>query len=155
MSEQPTAARITEHEIKPIDWTRVKFPRVDLEPVREIAEQTLLTGIGLGVLVARGVRKAVQAAYEAGRSEAEHPGSAAAAIASLVRPRNVEPQAKPVIRKVPVLPIADYNDLSEAELISRLTGLDKGQLELVRAYEQQHQNRPALLAAIQTRLQDA
>ena len=155
MSEETNAARITEHEIKPIDWSKVKFPHVDLEPVREVTEQALLTGIGLGVLIARGVRKAVQAAYEAGRSEAEHPGSAAEAIANLVRPKGGEEQAKPAIRKVPVLPIANYGDLQESEVINSLEGLSGEQLEMVRAYEQQHLNRPALLAAIQSKLLSA
>ncbi|MCE5260249.1 MAG: hypothetical protein LLG44_14500 [Chloroflexi bacterium] len=156
MSESTRTARIVEAEIGPLDWSKVRFPKVDMEPVRQLTEQTLLTGIGIGVLAARGLRQAVGAAYKAGSEEAEHTGSLAEMLVSWVRkPKAAEAESKTIIRKVPVMPIADYSGLSEAEVIDRLANLDAAQLDIVRTYEISHLNRPAVLTAIDNQLTGA
>lgn len=149
MEQQTKISRAVEVEIKPLNWQELKFPKVNLEPARRLAEQALLTGIGVGVLLARGLSQAVQAAHAAGESAAENPGPVTQALLSLVRPASQDATHKtPAIRKVPVLAIADYASLSDSEVIARLEGLSVEQLAVVRAYEEQHLNRPAVLAAI-------
>jgi len=159
MSESADTERIVEAEIGPIDWSKVTFPKVDLKPLRQMTESTLLTGIGVGVLIARGVRQAVSAAYKAGSEEAERPGSMAETLVSLVRSSEASSEGRQesatVIRKVPMMPIADYASLTELEVIDRLGGLDKAQLGVVRSYEVAHANRPAILAAIDLRRENA
>lgn len=154
MNQETKSGRALEVEIKPLNWQELKFPKVDLEPARRLAEQALLTGIGVGVLLARGLSRAVQAAHAAGESAAENPGPITQALLSLVRPANQDATSKtPAIRKVPVLAIADYAALSDSEVIARLEGLSAEQLAVVRAYEEQHLNRPAVLAAIASKNQ--
>ena len=154
MEQETKSDRALEVEIKPFNWQELKFPRVDLEPARRLAEQALLTGIGVGVLLARGLSRATKAAYAAGESAAKNPGPVTQALLSLVRPASQDATNKtPAIRKVPVLAIPNYDSLSDAEVIARLEGLSAEQLAVVRAYEEQHLNRPAVLAAIASKRQ--
>ena len=51
-------------------------------------------------------------------------------------------------------PIADYESLSEAQVIARLGGLDADQLEEVAEYEETHANRDRVLDAIDDRLDE-
>ena len=156
MDQETKSGRAVEVEIKPLNWQKVKFPKVDLEPARRLAEKALLTGIGVGVLLARGLSRAVQAANTAGESAAKNPGPVTQALLSLVRPTSQDATSKtPAIRKVPVLAIANYAALSDSEVIARLEGLSSEQLAVVRAYEEQHLNRPAVLAAIASKNQAA
>ncbi len=60
--------RIVEAEFKLPRMEKVTLPRVDTAPLRAAAEETLLVSIGVGVLLARGIGKAIQAA----RDEAAH-----------------------------------------------------------------------------------
>ncbi|MHB9032763.1 MAG: hypothetical protein ACYC6L_06920 [Anaerolineae bacterium] len=154
MSASVQQKRVIEAEIRPIAWKTLKLPKIDMEPVRCAAEQVLITGIGMGVLLARGVQGAVRAAYNAGSEAAEHPGPVTGTLLKLVRPQNeAECEPKPTIRQVPVLPIANYHELSESEIITRMEGLSVEQLHVIRTFEQAHLNRPVLLAAIQSILQ--
>jgi hypothetical protein len=152
MDQDTRDRRVVEAEIKPINWQELKFPKVELEPLRRLAEGALLTGIGLGVLLARGVNRAVKAAHEAGRSAAENPGPVTHALLSLVRTANQEVRKAPPVRRVPVLAIENYAALSDANVIANLEGLSAEQLSVVRSFEEQHLNRPAVLAAITSKL---
>jgi hypothetical protein len=155
MNQETKSSRtVVEAEIKPFNLQELQFPKVDMEPARRLAEQVLLTGIGVGVLLARGLAKVVNEAHAAGESAAKNPGPVTQALLSLVHPVNQDvPRKTPGIRKVPVLPIADYVVLSDSEVIARLEGLSFEQLNVVRAFEEQHLNRPAVLAAITSKNQ--
>jgi hypothetical protein len=130
----------------------VKLPKVDLEPVRAITEQVLLTGLGLGVLLVRGVVSVVRAANEAGTQAAEHPGPVAKAMLDLVR-RAEAPAPSPDLKtKVPMLPIGNYDALAVEQVLAELARLSDAQLHVVRAYELDHQARAEVLEAIAQRL---
>ncbi|MFH1084143.1 MAG: hypothetical protein V1772_00065, partial [Chloroflexota bacterium] len=77
--------RVVEAEIKMPQFDKVRLPDVDLAPVRTAAEQVLITGLGVGILVARGVAAAVRAAHKAGAEAADEPGSFSQAVVGLVR----------------------------------------------------------------------
>ncbi len=148
----PRERRIVEAEIKMPRLEDIKMPKVDMEPVRSTAEQVLLTGIGLGVLAARGIKAAVHAAHTAGQEAARDPGPVTKALLDLVqRPERAE-QAGPIRRQVPVLPIDNYDALDADEVRVRLPDLANEQLRIVRAYEENHRARSEVLEAIDRRL---
>jgi hypothetical protein len=153
MNQESHYSRIVEAEIKPLSLQELKFPKVDLEPARRLAEHALLTGIGVGVLLARGLSRVVREAHAAGESAAKNPGPVTKAILGLVHTTNQEDILKtPVIRKIPLLAIDDYASLSDSEVITRLEGLSVEQLAVVRTFEEQHYKRPAVLAAIASKI---
>ena len=49
-------------------------------------------------------------------------------------------------------PIADYDDLTAAQIVSRLGALDNVQLRRVRDYERRNANRKTVLAAVEQKL---
>jgi hypothetical protein len=49
-------------------------------------------------------------------------------------------------------PIAGYDDLTAAEIVARLGGLDAGALRQVREYERRNANRKSVLGALEARL---
>ncbi|HHX43243.1 MAG TPA: hypothetical protein GX714_04550 [Chloroflexi bacterium] len=148
----PREKRVVEAEIKMPRLEDLKMPKIDIEPVRSAAEQVLLTGIGVGVLAARGLRAAVRAAYAAGQDAARDPGPLTKALLDLVKPSTEGAEEGPIRRQVPVLPIDNYDTLSVDEITVRLPDLTDEQLRVVRAYEENHQARPEVLAAIDRRL---
>ncbi len=146
------AGRVVEWEMQMPSLGKVKTPELDLEPARRAAERVLLVGIGAGVLVARGIVSAVNAAAQAGSEAAEHPGPVTRALLGLVRPRDKQaPTAEARIR-VPVVPIEGYDGLTAEEALARLDALTADQLHTLREYEAATQARPAVLAAIDRRL---
>ena len=52
----------------------------------------------------------------------------------------------------PSFPITGYDDLTAAEIQSRLTDLTPAQLRKVRDYERRHANRKSVLSAIASKL---
>jgi len=128
---------------------KIKFPEVDWDPVVELGREALLTTVGVGILVGRGVASAIKAAYQAGLAEASRPDSWLGSVLG-----GASESASPVeaANAVPVLPIADYDQLSVDEILCRLQDLDRAQLELVGRYEATHANRAAVLDAIASRL---
>ena len=62
-------------------------------------------------------------------------------------PREV---ARRVTGGTPAIP--GYDDLTAAEIVDRLDGLDDGQLRRIRAYERDNANRKTVLAAVERRL---
>lgn len=148
----PRERRVVEAEIKMPRLEEIKMPKVDMEPLRSTAEQVLLTGIGLGVLAARGLRAAARAAYSAGQDAARDPGPVTKALLDMVKRPEKDEQAGPIRRQVPVMAIDNYDDLSADEVRVRLPDLPEDQLRTVRAYEQSHRARPEVLEAIDRRL---
>jgi len=49
-------------------------------------------------------------------------------------------------------PIEDYDDLTAAQVISQLSGLDAAGLRRVRDYERRNANRKTVLASVETKL---
>ncbi|HEX6024918.1 MAG TPA: hypothetical protein VFZ00_23205 [Solirubrobacter sp.] len=50
------------------------------------------------------------------------------------------------------LPIADYDELTAAQIVSQLGALDSSELRRVRDYERRNANRKTVLAAIEAKL---
>jgi hypothetical protein len=48
----------------------------------------------------------------------------------------------------PVLAIADYDDLSASQVVDRLDGLDRGDLDAIRTHEVAHRARATILGKI-------
>ena len=105
--QSPT--RVVEAEFRLPKLDEIKLPEINLEPVRAVAEQVLLTGIGVGVLAARGLTIAIRAAHQAGADVAQRPGSIAATLVSLVRkPEEAGPgSANETRAKARTVPIDD------------------------------------------------
>ncbi len=148
--ESKTRRRVVEAEIKLPRLEELEMPKIDLEPVRALMEQVLLTGIGVGVLLVRGVTSAVKAANQAGVEASESPGPVIKALLGLVR-REGEPGeagCSEAIVKVPVLPIDNYDELSAEEITGHFSELSADQLGLLRHYEADHQARDEVLEEI-------
>jgi ferritin-like metal-binding protein YciE len=60
----------------------------------------------------------------------------------------VEGEIKGALADEDDLPIADYDDLTAAEIVERLTGLSQIDLAKVDAYERKHQNRTTVLSKV-------
>jgi len=148
----PRERRVVEAEIKLPRLEELNLPKINVEPVRSAAEQALLTGIGLGVLAARGIRAAVRAAHSAGVEAARDPGPLTRALLGLVRRPEEGAQAGAIRRQVPVLPIDNYDALDADEVQIRLPDLTNEQLRILRAYEENHRARPEVLETIDRRL---
>ena len=154
MSDRATDAmdrpgRVVEASFRLPHADEIKVPEVDWEPLAELGREALLTTVGVGILVGRGVASAVKAAYQAGLSEASRPDSWLASLVGTASERGAKAETGGA---VPVLPIADYDALSADKVISRLAGLDRAQLEVVSRYEVAHANRSEVLKAIAARL---
>ena len=147
--------RVVEAEIRLPRLDELGLPKINadlrasLEPIRATAEQVLLTGIGVGVLLARGLTKAVKAAYQAGAETAENPGPITNALLSLVR-KEESPQAgsAKVKVQVPVLPLDNYDALTANKVLEQLSELSIEQLRVLREYELDHKKRTTVLRAI-------
>ena len=150
-----TPGRVVEAEITLPKLQDIELPKIDLEPIRALAARVLITGIGVGVLMARAVKGAVRAASEAGSEAAENPGpltrSLLRAVGHGTKPEAGRPTGVKV--KVPVLPIDDSDELTESAIRVRLADLGLDQLRVLREYELIHQARPEILAAIDARLE--
>jgi hypothetical protein len=130
---------------------KITLPHVDTRPLRHAAEETLLVGIGAGVLLARGPgqgrggrSRGRPRRHRASRPRHPHPAQPGA--------RAQPPATGAIVRHVPVLPIADYDALSDVEIGLRLPDLDQAELQLLRDYEAAHAARAAILGAIDARL---
>jgi hypothetical protein len=75
-------------------------------------------------------------------------------LAEIVR-RAIQAPAEGIIKRVTgddEFPIADYDDLTAALIVSRLGELEAAQLRRVRDYERRNANRKTVLAAIDQKL---
>jgi polyhydroxyalkanoate synthesis regulator phasin len=79
-------------------------------------------------------------------------------LAEIVR-RAVSAPAERVMREVrrvtgdEAFPIDDYDDLTAAQVVSRLSDLEAAQLRRVRDYERRNANRKTVLSAVEQKLQ--
>ena len=147
--------RVVEAEFRMPKREDLHMPEVDLAPVRTALGEVLITGLGVGVLLARGVAAAVKAAYQAGAEAAKQPGSFSQAVVDLVRGEAKATPAATARLTVPVLPIEGYDDLSAKDVVARLEGLGAEHLAMVREYEAAHANRVTVLKDIAKRLEQA
>ena len=147
-------SRVVEAEFRLPKWDELHLPEIDLEPVRNAAEQVLLTTIGVGVLVARGIAEAVRAANQAGAEAAEDPGPLAKALLSLVRWDSppAEPATQSAGVQVPVVPIDEYDALDIEAVLEAISSLSEEELCVVRDYEAASKNRTEVIDAIAGRL---
>jgi polyhydroxyalkanoate synthesis regulator phasin len=80
---------------------------------------------------------------------------AAELLAEIVR-RAVSAPTDRMVRRITgaldTFPIEDYDDLTAAEIVSRLTGLPPEDLRRVRDYERRNANRKTVLAALDAKL---
>lgn len=149
-AEQKAQRRVTELEIK---LPELKLPQVNWEPVRNAAEQVLLTGIGVGVLAARGMIHIVKTAHAAGVEAAKQPGPAKSLLEWIRPAEKTAMVSKADLRRVvPVLPLDNYDQRDVADILSQLPQLSADQVRILRAYEIEHQARPELIEAMNQRL---
>ena len=76
-------------------------------------------------------------------------------LAEIIR-RAIQAPAEGIIKRVTgedEFPIADYDDLTAAQIVSHLGGLEAPQLRRVRDYERRNANRKTVLAAVDQKLQ--
>jgi hypothetical protein len=143
--------RVVETEIRLPRMEDLNLPKVDLKPVRDMAGEVLITSLGIGVLMVRGVLAVVRAANEAGKKELDNPGPVTKPMLNLVR-REGKPADRQVRMAVPMLPLDNYDELSVAEIFARLPDLSEDQIRVLRDYENTHQARVEVLDDINRRL---
>jgi hypothetical protein len=115
-----------------------------------------LMGRGRGEIEGRtsGARKAASGARKGARSQVR--GAARGARSRAVAAADpVLAQADRVRRAAgvgPSFPITGYDDLTVAQVQSRLTGLSPAELRKVRDYERRHANRKTVLSSVEEKL---
>jgi polyhydroxyalkanoate synthesis regulator phasin len=87
------------------------------------------------------VRDTLDAAVKRGRMTRD---DATELLAELLRGRRSEDEES--------LPIAGYDDLTAAEIVARVKGLDADEARAVRDYEKRNANRKTVLSALEQRL---
>ena len=129
---------------------RPKPSEIDLEPLRQVAEEFVLTGYGATIMVYERLSALAKEARETGEAHRDDAGPLARFLLDLVSKR---PEVEPSVKvKVPVLPITDYDSLTVPQVKAQLAGLTDEQLRVVRDYEAAHKNRQGVLRAIDQRL---
>jgi len=130
---------------------RPKPIEIDWEPVRQLADDIMVTGYGASLMVYERLSELARQAHEKGRANRQEAGPLAKFFLDMFAPPKKAKKARPSI-KVPVLPIADYDNLTVSQVEERLEGLTEEQLKIVRQYEVEHKNRRGVLQAIDQRL---
>ncbi len=130
---------------------RSKPIEVDWEPVRQLADDLMVTGYGASLMVYERLSELAQQAHEKGTVKRQEAGPLGKFFLDMFAPPKKAKKARPPT-KVPVLPIADYDRLTVSQVEDRLEGLTEEQLQLVRQYEVEHKNRQGVLQAIDQRL---
>ena len=87
------------------------------------------------------LRDTLDAAVKRGRMTRD---DATDLLAELLRGRRAEDEAS--------LPISGYDDLTAAEIVTRVKGLDADEARAVRDYEKRNANRKTVLSALEQRL---
>jgi hypothetical protein len=87
------------------------------------------------------LRDTLDAAVKRGRMTRD---DATELLAELLRGRRAEDEA--------ALPIGGYDDLTAAEIVTRVKGLDADEARQVRDYEKRNANRKTVLSALEQRL---
>ncbi len=99
--------------------------------------------MGVATASRKGARNQVQEAARGARSRAVKAADPVLAQAD---------RARRAVGVGPSFPITGYDDLTAAQIQSRLTDLTPAQLRKVRDYERRHANRKSVLASIETKL---
>jgi len=150
MTTQEFATETAPRRVVEAEFRLPRFSEIDLQPAKKVAGEVLLTGLGLGVLLTRAVIKGVRNAHDAGREWADSDAKAGQAITQWMDGDEDAPDTS-ASHAVPVLPIAEYDQLAPTQIAAALATLDRGAIETVRAYEAEHSNRQTVLAAIDNR----
>jgi hypothetical protein len=140
--------RVVEFELRMPRQEDLQVARAKIEPLRRAAEDVVLTSIGLSVLASRALMQTMRNARRAGEEAAEHPGPVTRALVGLVGKPGKQTTSEPRPGTIPVLPIANYDTLDADGIVTRLPGLTREQLIVVRDYELAHEKRQRLLDAI-------
>jgi hypothetical protein len=107
--------------------------------VQYIIQTPLFIIVGILVVIWETVSKVFQTvSSQAAQYSAGHAGAAPAAAQGKV--------------KVPILPIDNYSRMDPDEIISRLEALSVAELGIVKNFESSHENRAAILEAIEKRV---
>jgi hypothetical protein len=130
---------------------RPKPIQVDWEPVRQLADDVIVTGYGASLMMYERLSELAQQAHEKGTGNREEAGPLAKFFLDMFTLPKKARKARPST-KVPVLPIADYDSLTVSQVAERFEGLTEEQLKIVRQYEVEHKNRKGVLQAIDQRL---
>jgi polyhydroxyalkanoate synthesis regulator phasin len=146
--------------------------RDELEPLRDLLTP-LLDSLELMVLTRERVQAAVDDAVERGRMTRKDATELVSALVTIGRRQTEEllgdleryvfdPSTDLMRREVdrarraaglpPSFPIAGYDDLTAAQITSRLGDLTPAELRRVRDYERRNANRKTVLAAIDNRI---
>lgn len=150
---QDASERVVEFEFQLPGPGRLVRASTYLEPLRKRAERAVIIGLGATALARRNLDEAIERATQAGEEAAAKPGPMASVLLSMVgRPPAQSTHKHKEATRVPVMPIADYDDLTPGEIIARLAGLSPEELRIIRDYEVRHQGREAILAAVDQHL---
>jgi hypothetical protein len=98
----------------------------------------------LVVIPAEWLRDTLDAAVRRGRMTRD---DATELLAELLRGRRAEEPAGDTF------PVRGYDDLTAAEIVERMKGLEPGALRQIRDYERRNANRKTVLSAVEQRLQ--
>ena len=102
---------------------------------------TLKKPSDLVVIPAAWLRETLDAAVRRGRMTRD---DATELLAELLRGRRADE---------PAGPISGYDDLTAAEIVERMKGLEPGALRQIREYERRNANRKTVLSAVEQKLQ--
>ena len=125
-------------------------------PKKPQEERSVLNPLDVMVITRERLQDTLDDAVRRGRMTRD---DATELLAEILR-RAISAPADRVIREVKrvagggedAFPIADYDDLTAAQIVSRLGGLDDGQLRRVRDYERRNANRKTVLSAVEQKL---
>ena len=97
------------------------------------------------------IQSVLDDAAERGRITRTDANDLAAELFRLGRQQTEEllDRARRTVGAGPPFPIADYDELTVAQVSARLSGLTRGQLRRVREYERSHANRKGVLEAVE------
>jgi hypothetical protein len=148
VSEAVDRGRITADDAQSLATQLVRRGRKQTDDVLSDLEQLLGRGPGAGARRAgtdavRSARRQVETATRGARSRAMR--AADPAIVQADRARRVAGVGAS-------FPITGYDDLTAAQVQSRLSGLTPAELRKVRDYERRHANRKSVLGAIEQKL---
>ena len=127
---------------------RAAMPQVKKEP----DDRSLLNPRDAMVITRERLQDTLDDAVRRGRMTRD---DAADLLAEILR-RAISAPTEKVIRRVTgatdEFPIVDYDDLTAAQIVSRLVDLDPVELRRLRDYERRNANRKTVLAAVDAKL---
>src|SRR3954452_8480392 len=115
------------------------------------AAMSKLNPVDVMVITRERLADALEDAVRRGRMTRD---DASELLAEIVR-RAIQAPAEGLIKRVTgddEFPIADYDDLTAAQIVSHLGGLEAPDLRRVRDYERRNANRKTVLAAVDQKL---